>query len=82
MKQGMNESDWYKGLFAFSFFKGKHSCDATQDKNGETIIFGDFQEKHLAKWIRKQVRDKPNLSPECLYALEHVGLCFPKSLGN
>ena len=51
----MNKSDWYKGLFAFSVFKGKHSCDGTQDKNGETIIFGDFQEKHLAKWIRKQV---------------------------
>ena len=78
----MNESNWYKGLFAFSVFKGKHGCDATPDENGETIIFEDFQEKYLAKWIRKQVRDKSDLSPECLYALKHVGFRFPNSFDD
>ena len=76
----MNESNWYKGLFAFSVFKGKHGCDATPDENSETIIFRDFQEEHLAKWIRKQVRDKSNLSPECLYALELWDFAFPNLL--
>jgi len=59
----------------------KHGNDAIIDKNSEEIIFifGDYRENDLAKWIRKQNRDRLILSRETLYAMKNVGFPFVKS---
>ena len=61
---------------------GKHGKDAIIDKNSENIIFGDYRENDLAKWIRKQNRDRSILSRETLYALKNAGFPFVKSLNE
>ena len=57
---------------------GKHGKDAIIDKNCEKIIFGDYRENDLAKWIRKLNRDRLILSRETLYALKNAGFPFAK----
>ena len=73
---GSEGKAWYLGFLAFNIFMGKHSKDAIIDKNSEKIIFGDYRENDLAKWIRKQNRDRSILSCETLYALKNVGFLF------
>ena len=59
----------------------KHCNDAIINKNSEEIIFifGDYRENDLAKWIRKQNRDRSILSRKMLYALKNAGFTFVKS---
>ena len=73
------DETWHQSFVAFSVFKGKYDNDANPDNNGEEIIFGDYREKDLAKWIRKQQWNPSSLSSEQVLALKHVGfLTFPQ----
>ena len=69
-------------FFAFNIFMCKHGKDAIIDKNSKNIIFGDYQENDLAKWIRRQNRDRSILSRKMLYALKNTGFPFVESLNK
>ena len=79
MESAGSEGKWYPGFLAFNIFMGKRGKDAIIDKYGEKIIFLDYRENDLAKWIRKQNRDRLILSRETLYAMKNVGFPFVKS---